>query len=267
MQKINITDKPLYIKEFLSAAHSQIRFAQKPNIVKNRFSDCFALVIKGECKYTFDDGTEFTVKSGDILYLAYGSSYKMQTPDKDFSVSFFNFSFDTPLVRKSTFFTLPTALQAEGLFSRILKSYSSGDEGYIYDCMSLSYKLLSLISAQEKNAYINKAARARVIAGAGYIDRNYFDLNLSVSSLAKRAGVSEVYFRNIFKSALGVTPAKYITAVRLERAVEFMRSEISGLSECARLAGFSSVQYFIRVFKAERGTTPSKYLKSLKGVV
>ena len=264
MQKINITDGKLYIKEFLSAARSKIRFFQRANAVNNRFSDCLVFVIKGECKYTFDDATHFTVKEGDILYLAYGSSYKMQTPDSDFSVIFFNFFFDTERERKSAFFTLPQAVQAEGTFSRILKAYSSECESYIYECMSLAYKILSLITAQRENTYINKEARARVIAEASYIDRNYSDINLSVSSLAKRAGVSEVYFRSIFKSALGVTPAKYITALRLERAIEFMRSEVSGLSECAALAGFSSVQYFIRVFKKERGTTPAKYLKSLK---
>ena len=71
MDKIEITEKNLYIKEISQVIRSELTFRNKPSFVTDRFSDCLIYVRSGSCRYTFDDGISFEVHAGDILYLAY----------------------------------------------------------------------------------------------------------------------------------------------------------------------------------------------------
>ena len=76
------------------------------------------------------------------------------------------------------------------------------------------------------------------------------------------AGMSEVYFRKLFKQLYHLTPGQYLTAVRVKRTRELPAYPYLTLEECAKQCGFSTVQYFCRVFKEHTGQTPAKYKKN-----
>lgn len=76
------------------------------------------------------------------------------------------------------------------------------------------------------------------------------------------AGMSEVYFRKLFKQLYHLTPGQYLTAVRVKRTRELLAYPYLTLEECAKQCGFSTVQYFCRVFKEHTGQTPAKYRKN-----
>ena len=87
--------------------------------------------------------------------------------------------------------------------------------------------------------------------------------DISVSELARHAGMSEVYFRKLFKSVAGVSPAKFIVDQRVRRAKELLSLDYLTLDDVSERCGFSSLSYFCRVFKENTGMTPGEFKKAL----
>lgn len=104
------------------------------------------------------------------------------------------------------------------------------------------------------------AGRIRVIED--YI-RAHCAEPLDLASLAERACLSPVYFHRIFTACTGVTPAQYVTAVRMDEAKRLLISTDRPISEIAERCGFSSQAYFADRFKAETGLSPLRYRKRL----
>ena len=260
MKKLSISKNELHIKDISIVTDSKMTF-RGTNHVKGRNSDGFIFVLEGGCEYSFDDGTHFFVKEGDVLYLAFSSVYKMVLTEQIYSVIYFNFRFDADGERQSAVYAPSEAYGVKNLFKRMLRTYRSTDENYFCECLSLAYKIYGAVISSENTSYVERASREKIRRAKNYIDRNYSDPTLSVKSLAHDAGVSEVYFRRLFKSVIGTSPAKYINSTRLSKAEELMRTESYGIAECARETGFSTPQYFCRAFKSEYGASPVKYVK------
>lgn len=109
------------------------------------------------------------------------------------------------------------------------------------------------------------------------IQRNlYADLNLQ--ELADLCHMSVSTFKRKFKQAYGDSPMKYITRLKIDKAVALLRTDLrtdshthshtdshthlsNGLriSEIAFQTGFESVSTFNRSFKAQMGQSPSEY--------
>jgi AraC-like DNA-binding protein len=88
------------------------------------------------------------------------------------------------------------------------------------------------------------------------------DESITVESLARHAGISEVYFRRLFKSVTGISPAKYITDQKIRRAKELLELDYLTLEDVSERCGFSSLSYFCRVFKENVGMTPGEFRKT-----
>ncbi|MDN5351585.1 MAG: hypothetical protein PWQ12_504 [Clostridiales bacterium] len=85
---------------------------------------------------------------------------------------------------------------------------------------------------------------------------------LTLSELAKTFQMSESNFSQQFKKYTGVTPQKYLTKMKLERALELLK--LYSVTEVSFELGFESPSHFIRLFKQAYDTTPKQY--QLRGV-
>ena len=81
---------------------------------------------------------------------------------------------------------------------------------------------------------------------------------LSVSYLARKAGVSEVYFRREFGKCTGLSPIKYIKKVRLENTRALLSTAVYSVGEVATRCGFDSISYFSEEYKRAYGVSPSR---------
>jgi len=70
MSKTDILHNNLYITKIRNVIKSFNKQYNKLLYVKSRRSDAFVYIISGSCTYNFDDGNEFTVRKGDIMYLS-----------------------------------------------------------------------------------------------------------------------------------------------------------------------------------------------------
>jgi len=152
---------------------------------------------------------------------------------------------------------------AKNLFVKMLNVFRSQENSRLSDTLSLLYEIYSCVinSSAEKTA--SSGVNDKIKNAKNTIDLNFADVNLSISSLSENAGVSEVYFRKAFKLAFGLSPAKYVTKVRLEKAKELMSYHFLSLDEISAQCGFLSAQYFCRVFKKNLGVSPAKYRNSI----
>jgi AraC-like DNA-binding protein len=90
------------------------------------------------------------------------------------------------------------------------------------------------------------------------MDRAYAE-PLDLDAIAREAGYSRFHFIRAFRDTYGQTPRDYLSARRVERARELLRTANLTVTEVCFLVGFSSLGTFSARFKREVGLTPSDY--------
>ena len=78
--------------------------------------------------------------------------------------------------------------------------------------------------------------------------------------MAKEVNLNKEYLCRLFKKATKKTISDYINLVRISKASEFLKKNIS-ISEVAMMSGFSSLSYFNKVFKDYKHCSPGTYKK------
>lgn len=90
----------------------------------------------------------------------------------------------------------------------------------------------------------------------------HFEEDISVAAIAAEVGLSPNHANKVFKEKTGRTIKKYLTSMRLQKAVELLMDPSLRLNEVAQQCGFSDSNYFSRVFRSYTGKLPSEYRKS-----
>ena len=83
----------------------------------------------------------------------------------------------------------------------------------------------------------------------------------TVESLAVAAGMSRSAFAVRFKELLGQTPLEYVTAWRMQKAMQILQQRDKKLIDVARSVGYDSDAAFSKAFKRVVGANPGEYLK------
>ena len=91
-----------------------------------------------------------------------------------------------------------------------------------------------------------------------YIAANIDD-DITLVNLAGIAGYSSFHFARKFTLAMGISPHRYISRVRLESAMAELATGKLPLAEIALNAHFSSQASFTRAFHRATGMTPKEY--------
>jgi AraC family transcriptional regulator len=78
---------------------------------------------------------------------------------------------------------------------------------------------------------------------------------IAVAALAEMAGRSPFYFSRVFTRSVGVTPHRYIVHLRLQRAIELVRGDRSGLAEIAARTGFADQSHLSRWVRRVHGVS------------
>ncbi|MBQ2891056.1 MAG: helix-turn-helix transcriptional regulator [Clostridia bacterium] len=249
----------MFFKKLISVIKSEINNHTKPIYVRGRHSDAFVYILSGSCSYSFDDGRVFTVNQGDILYLAHNADYTMNIHTPSYRFIYCDFEFDGEDLRESNVYSLIEDSDSENLFRRLYKKYKTFSEDSFAECMSLLYTIYGIILRTQSKDHKKQSVEGKIGEAKEYIDTHFTDVAISVTALAEQTGMSEVYFRKLFKKQYNVSPSQYIISVRIKKAKQLLNYSFLTLEKCALQSGFSSVQYFCRVFKTITGITPSEY--------
>jgi len=82
---------------------------------------------------------------------------------------------------------------------------------------------------------------------------------LTLSDLAREAGMSVHHFGRCFRARTGLGPAAYLTILRLERARELLRETDLAIAEIASACGYTRATAFATAFRRHVGRAPSDY--------
>ena len=263
MKKTDIMQENLCIQKIITVIQGKNPNHHKLLTVKSRHSDAFVYVISGSCTYRFDDKTEFKVTAGDVFYLPYQSIYTMYIHTDDYKFIFCDFEFTEPSARRSALYSHQDLKNVDSLFFKLLNRYRASAKNTYIECMSILYSIYGLLQQNTQKSYIGKSKERNMIEARCYIDENFNLPEFSISQLAEKIKICEVYLRKLFRAQYGISPSKYLISVRLKNAKKLMKYPFLTLEECALQSGFSSLQYFCRLFKKETGISPGKYRKEL----
>lgn len=100
--------------------------------------------------------------------------------------------------------------------------------------------------------------RIRLRRVLDYIAANIAD-NITLADLAGVAGYSPFHFARNFSLAMGMPPHRYISRMRIERAMADLAAGKLPIVEIALNAQFSSQASFTRAFHHATGMTPKEY--------
>ena len=91
-----------------------------------------------------------------------------------------------------------------------------------------------------------------------YLDQN-FTSPITLDSLSETVYISKHYLSHLFKEQTGVSPIKYLTSKRMEKACELLAETEQPVSEISKAVGYENPLYFSQVFKRVYGISPVKY--------
>ena len=98
----------------------------------------------------------------------------------------------------------------------------------------------------------------RVVQAKLFIDNHFAD-NIDLSNIADEAYFSKFHFIRLFKNIYRKTPHQYLIFVRIEKAMELLKTSMP-VSDVCYSVGFESLSSFSGLFKRMVDITPSEYL-------
>jgi AraC family transcriptional regulator len=94
-----------------------------------------------------------------------------------------------------------------------------------------------------------------------YIEHNLGDA-ISLSDLARVAGVSRFHFARQFRACTGESPMGYLLRTRVERAKTRLRDSQVRVIDISAELGFADQSHFTRTFRRLVGVPPSVYARA-----
>lgn len=214
--------------------------------------------ISGE-NYTHFNGKTLRTTPGCVYFLPKCESavYYVERLTAGECIDIF-FDTDIPLYHEAFMINVSADKKIHPLFERFLNTWLAKKEGYYYKCMGIFYEILSELQKATSN-YLPQNKYALIEKGVDYIHLHFCDCEISYTEIAKLCGISYSYFKRLFKEKFGVSPVRYVTILKTDRASELLSAKRYSVSEVSEICGFKNVYYFSRVFKKVKGISPSSF--------
>lgn len=106
-------------------------------------------------------------------------------------------------------------------------------------------------SPDPEGAQLLEELRARVLGGP--------KRSIPVDTLASERGMSRTAYSHFFLSKTGLTPARFMTEVRVQDAARLLATTRLSLSQIANECGFANANHFGKVFRRFRQQSASAY--------
>ena len=86
-----------------------------------------------------------------------------------------------------------------------------------------------------------------------------YNLKWSISDFAKQCNLSAYRFIHNFKAYTSMSPIKYLTKIKIDKARELLLDSSLNIDEISEVLGYDNPLYFSRVFKKVTSMSPRKY--------
>lgn len=134
------------------------------------------------------------------------------------------------------------------------------------------YKLataVQLISILVKHFTVNQVVKSEIPSVVAKIIEQFqkqYQEDIQLSTVAKEYNYSYAYFSKFFKKYLGMSPKKYLTLLRIQKATELIEKTDEKFSQIAADTGFPDEKSFYAAFKAKYQQTPHEYRQKIQSI-
>ena len=224
--------------------------------IESRKTHGFIFKIKGTTEYIID-GERVRVGAGDMIFLHEGLGYEYTSTQGDDNLyTSINFTADIDTATVSVY-SMENFYKLGFIAESFSELWRFGTDADRYACMAVFYDMLSYIKNSELASDTKKKDRL-IDPAVEYMRSHIYDCSFRVDRLHLLCGISDTYFRSIFKSRFGMSPKEYVLLERISHARFIIESgDYSTLREVAESVGFSDALYFSKVFRRTFGVCPS----------
>lgn len=227
--------------------------------VRPRPYNAISVRLKGNAYFSNGEHTVH-LTDNDILFMPEGVGYHLKSLEEEIIV--IHFELNGP---KQTEFEIITPKHTEiynRLFHKLYEVWEHREQGYYLTAVSILYSLFAMLSSHLP--YKVNPSFSKIKKAVEYLNSNFADPNISLSTLCALTGFSDTYFRKLFFEIYGTTPVKYITKQRIDYAIELIETGYYSIEDISEKCGFEDVKYFSTVFKKSIGCSPSQYITQSK---
>ena len=236
---------------------------------KGKVLDEFKLIYitSGVGYVCFEDMSEIEISKGKILLIYPQQKYTYyHLSDIEWKEYFIRFETDSEynlMIRK--FFPVDKLIIDIGfneellkLFNRAIDIVKNGLKSSQVYLSGILFHILGLIISESKNRTLNKKQLQQIEHGKMIFNENICT-DLRIEDVAEKLNLSYTSFRLNFKKITGVTPAKYFTSLKINKAKQLLLESSYSIKEVSFLLKFSSFEYFSTLFKKIVGVSPKDF--------
>ena len=196
---------------------------------------------------------------GDVIYLPKTEVYDVTMTDPQCTVLCIDFETARPIDYAPFLIHTSNTRMLKNSFFEVERIWQMKRTGWNAECMAVTYHILAELQRQLSVKYCPSEKLERISAGVDHMHQHFNDPTVSVEQLAELCGFHPRYFAKLFHEVYGISPKKYITQLRMERARELILSNRYTVSQVAQLVGYGDIYHFSKVFKQENGVSPAGY--------
>lgn len=220
--------------------------------------DALSFRVRGSANYEHAD-QKYRVEKNDILFVPANYDYVI-TANKDEEVLVVHFFIENSSFSKMEIFKPLNPDVFYRLFTEMSEVWRTKSVGYQSRLLSLFYKICEQIAVQEnKRSLLLKPVKLQ--EALTYLHENFTSPETTVESVAKYVGASTVYLRKLFHESVKQSPLQYLNGLRIDYAIDLLKTGYYTIDEISNLSGFNDPKYFSVLYKKRTGELPSKRLK------
>jgi AraC family transcriptional regulator len=160
----------------------------------------------------------------------------------------------------------PMAAKTPGSSAASQGAFERTAQGLEAPGIVLAYELVGLNAPPPR---VERLARGGLAAWqqrmvSAYIEEHLAE-QISLTTLARLAGLSRYHFCRAFRQSFGTPPHRYHGGRRIARARTLLAESASMVTEIGLAVGFCETSSFSAAFRKATGQTPTAYRRSLAG--
>ena len=237
-----------------------LSWEKKTAYARPRNYDALSFRIKGNADYHHGE-QKYHVNKNDILFVPAHYDYTLSANANE-SVLVIHFFIENSTFDKLEIFSPSNPDVFERLFMELCTVWTQKPIGYKAKILSLFYKIAEQIAIQDYNKRL-LLAPPKLQSALDYFHENFTLPETNVESCAKHINTSTVYLRKIFNSSLKTSPLKYLNNLRMNHAIELLKTGYYSIEEIAMQSGFYDPKYFSTLYKQKMGVLPSTKRKKV----
>ena len=241
--------------------------------------NCFKLYQLTDGEAFICDDNQFYKLQKNNLYFINGNKLIRQYCNHSFSTQWLHF-IPKDLFIYQGLLSLPTVimLPLESInfsdsipdLEKLITSTSSSSWEYSLNILRIQTLLQSItlnLFTQHPINLLSDSFNTQKIEPAMRYMNQYYKEPIKLEQLASLCCMSPNYFHKVFRNTLNMTPANYVTLLRMNTALQLLTDKQLTIKNIAYELGFTDDAHFCRSFKKYYGIPPGEYQKRKKDIL